>query len=98
MQICSSLQFPSILPTLTHCMYQGKFCLDLNLANRFVLSQPKVKFNYFISAQLSPRVQEIAKSREIECRATTGLAVDESMPGGVSNSKPRIWVGQGQIC
>ena len=98
MQICSSLQFPSILPTLTYCMYQGKFCLDLNLANRFVLSQPKVKFNYFISAQLSPRVQEIAKSREIECRATTGLAVDESMPGGVSNSKPRIWVGQGQIC
>ena len=63
-------------------MYQGKFCLDLNLANRFVLSQPKVKFNYFISAQLSPRVQEIAKSCEIECRATTGLAVDESMPGG----------------
>ena len=75
--------------------YLDEFCLDLNLANRSVLSQPKVKFNYFMSAQLSPRVQEIAKPREIECRATTGLAVDESMPYGVS--KPRIWVRQGQI-
>ena len=65
------------------------------MANRSVLSQPKVKFNYFMSSQLSPRVQEIAKSREIECRATTGLAVDESMPYGVS--KPRIWVRQGQF-
>ena len=76
-------------------LYLDEFCLDLNLANRSVLSQPKVKFNYFMSAQLSPRVQEIAKPREIECRATTGLAVDESMPYGVS--KPRIWVRQGQI-